>query len=343
MVSLARAELAELDPPARREKLRREWARLLGDVEPASDPATLSWEEICLGDIVAQRIVLEVEREIVVPLLLLTPTASAGQRAATASGVSGIVLATAQEGKASFLQSRGQEVAHLLRDGIAVCLPELRGTGETATSDARGLRLVPSEDTVITPAELMLGQTMVGSRLRDLRSVLRYLRGRQDMQPLRVALWGDSFAPVNPADFEDPPAGGDVEPHRAEPASALLALLCGLFEDSVAAVAARRGLVGFASMLASAFFYVPHDVLVPGVLRAGDITDVAAALAPRPLCIEGWVDGRNRVVTQPELGRWLAPVQGAYADHLDCLRITSHLDGGVARWLSAALGTGDGL
>jgi len=40
-------------------------------------------------------------------------------------------------------------------------------------------------------------------------------------------------------------------------------------------------------------------VIVPGILQAGDIPDLTAALAPRPVRLVGLVDGRNR------------PVQGA--------------------------------
>jgi dienelactone hydrolase len=349
MLSLARAELAGLDPPARRAKLRGEWAHILGDIDPVSHPTALSRQESHMGNVAAERIALEVERGIVVPLLLLLPADSVARSAsegahrwmATGDGTTHVVLGIAQQGKAQFLKTHGHEVAQLLGNGIAVCLPDLRDTGETATSDARGLRLVPSEATVISPAELMLGQTLVGSRLRDLRAVVRYLRGRSETRSLRMAIWGDGFAPVNPASFEDPPSDSDVELHKAEPMGALLALLAALFEEDMVAVVARRGLVGFASMLASHFHYVPHDVLVPGLLKTGDISDVAAALAPRPLCLEGLVDGRNRVVMQPQLNCWLAPVQQAYAAHLDRLRISSCMNEGVAAWLTTALRIGD--
>ena len=53
-------------------------------------------------------------------------------------------------------------------------------------------------------------------------------------------------------------------PDQAEPLGGLLALLGGLFEDDVRAVAVRGGLVSYASLLDSPFFYVPHDAVVPG-------------------------------------------------------------------------------
>ena len=78
--------------------------------------------------------------------------------------------------------------------GVAVCLPDVRGTGETSPGGARDRQ---TEATSLSATELMLGGTLLGARLRDLRAVLAYLRTRADVDFARVALWGDSFAPVN--------------------------------------------------------------------------------------------------------------------------------------------------
>ena len=149
----------------------------------------------------------------------------------------------------------------------------------------------------------MLGQTLLGSRLRDLRSVLRYLRTRPDLDPARFALWGDSFAPVNPPDLRDPLLGEGEPPNQSEPLGGLLALLGALYEEGIAVVAARNTLPGYLSVLADAYCYVPHDAIVPGALTAGDLCDIAAALAPRPLRIEGLVDGRNRRLPDADVQR----------------------------------------
>ena len=45
---------------------------------------------------------------------------------------------------------------------------------------------------------LLFGETLLGARLRDLRTVIRFLRERKSMR--RIALWGDSFAAVNAPD-----------------------------------------------------------------------------------------------------------------------------------------------
>src|SRR5262249_59176635 len=107
-----------------------------------------------------------------------------------------VVVAFAQEGKQAVLKNRSDVIAALLEGGAAVCLPDLRGCGETRPGDGRGRT---SSATAISATELMLGRTMLGLRLRDLRSVLEHLRSRPDVDGKPVALWGDSVAPANPA------------------------------------------------------------------------------------------------------------------------------------------------
>jgi hypothetical protein len=76
---------------------------------------------------------------------------------------------------------------------------------------------------------------------------------------------------------------------------------------------------------------------VPGALTAGDLCDVAAALAPRPVRLEGLVGGRNCVVEEPALRRALEPALAAYRDHPDRLVLTAGMTGETAAWLAAAL------
>jgi dienelactone hydrolase len=301
----ARRRLAGLTPTERRRRLRQEWAELLGTVQPGAAPVVKSHRTEHLGDVTLDRTVLEVEPGIVVPLLVLAP-----QRPATKPVP--VVVALAERGKQAFLKGRSADLAELLQGGVAVCLPDLRGTGETAPAGAGRGRV--SASTALSASELMLGETMLGSRLRDLRGVLRYLRGRPRLDAARVGLWGDSFAAANPGERPlEVPLDADRLPDQAEPGGALLALFGALFEEGVRAVFARGGLTGYAALLDSPFCYVPHDAVVPGALTAGDIGDVAAALAPQPLRLAELVDGRNRRVPAGRLAEILAPVSAGYA------------------------------
>jgi hypothetical protein len=166
--------------------------------------------------------------------------------------------------------------------------------------------------------ELMLGDTLLGERLKDLRTVLAYLGTRPDLDSHRVGVWGDSFAPANPArlildEFPQWQIGPEIE-EQAEPLGGLLALLGALYEDSVRTVAVRRGLASYLSILDDRFAYVPADVIVPDILEVGDIAEVAASVAPRPLLLDGPVDGRNRAIPETLLRRQLEPLYKAYGE-----------------------------
>jgi hypothetical protein len=220
-------------------------------------------------------------------------------------------VAVGQHGKQAFLKERSAPISELLAGGAAVCLPDLRGTGETRPDgDSRGRS---SASTSLSSTELMLGQTLVGSRLRDLRSVLRYLRNHRELDASRIALWGDSFAAPNPVDRRlEVPLDADKLPDLAEPLGGLVVLLGALFEDDIRAAYVRGGLVSFQSVLENPFCYVPHDAIIPSALTAGDIANVAASLAPRPLRLESIVDGHNRSVTDGALRMALEPTREAY-------------------------------
>jgi dienelactone hydrolase len=311
-VAVARERLAKLTLAERRQELRRNWANLLGDVEPKPGPKVvtavprpqvLDWP-LPKGSAVettVERLALEVEPGIVVPLILLTPKSAAKRP---------VVIGVSQAGKQAFLDQRSETIAEMLKAGMAVCLPDLRGTGETKPDDGRGRG---SSATSLSSVELMLGQTAVGVRVRDLRSVLRYLRTRTELDPGTLALWGDSFAATNPRDKNlAVPLDTADAPQLSEPLGALVALLTALYEDEVRAVSARGGLIAFQSLLDSPFVHVPHDMIIPGALTAGDLSDVAAALAPCPLQLADFVDGQNRQATAEEATAALAPVQQAY-------------------------------
>jgi len=156
---------------------------LLGDVEVASQPVVRKHERDNRSGVNVERIQIGTEPGIIVPVLLLVPKINSPRRA---------VVAVAQSGKQSFLRHRSQQIADLLQAGAAVCLLDLRGTGETDPGDDRGRR---SAATSFSSSELMLGQTLVGARLRDLRQVIRFLRKRDDMDSSSVVVWGDSFSP----------------------------------------------------------------------------------------------------------------------------------------------------
>lgn len=299
-LNAARATLARLGPEARREWLQKSWESKLGDIQPNPRPeATVHWKRPW-PDAEAEGITLAVEPGITVPMVLLRPR----------NARPAVVVAVAEGGKERLLALRASEIATLLKGGFAVCLPDVRGTGETAPDSRRG----PSSTGIsLAATELMLGNTLLGARLKDLRTVLAYLSARPDLAGEQIGVWGDSFAPANPRRLlpDELPAWqiGPETQYQAEPLGGLLAILAGLYENNVRAIAVRGGLASYLSLLEYPFVYVPGDVIIPGIVEAGDLSDVMAVLAPRATLFESLVDGRNRRVRGEDgavnVGQWL--------------------------------------
>jgi dienelactone hydrolase len=207
-----------------------------------------------------------------------------------------IVVAFTQGGIQALLSQRAETVAALLQEGIGLCFAEMRGMGPARD---RGRT---SSATSLSATELMLGETVLGHQLRELRELLAHLRKHADVDAPRLVLWGESLTTVNPPDRDlAVPLDADSQPALAEPGCCLLALLGGLFEKDVRAICGRGGLASYQSLLRSPFVYAPHDAVVPGMLLVGDVTDTAADLAPRSVRLEGLVDGLNRRVFKADL------------------------------------------
>lgn len=306
------------DQPAanRQAKLQKRWQKTLGEVEPYAAKVTDQSSETRDG-VRIEKFVLAGEREIRVPVLLLIPERKG-------EGKQPLTILLAQSGKAELLKERAETIATLLKAGVAVCLPDLRGMGETRPGDGRGKR---SWATSLSATELMLGQTLVGSRLKDLRSLLAYLRTRKEFDSRRFAVWGDSLAEVNPADRNlKAPRRISNPPEQSEPGGALLALFAGLFEEDLAAVVlARGGLVSWRSLLESPFLYVPHDAVIPGALTTIELSDITETLAPKPLWISGLVNGRNLAVGENSAETTYAGTRSRYekADALGHFRLSA--------------------
>jgi dienelactone hydrolase len=327
-LAAARANLASLPPTERLKNLRASLAAKLGDIEPPVRVAGRTLWTRTFSALTVEGIELQLSPGLRLPLLLVKPQPNSFRRLP-------VILALAQAHKDRFLVERSTVLPELLKRGTAVCLADVRGTGEVAPGSAT---------TSLVATELMLGNTALGARIKDTRALLRYLSGRQDLDPRRVALWGDSFAAVNPRglllDQSVLLEPGRQEPgpqaiQQAQPVGGLLALLTALYEDKVQAVGVRGGLVSFLSVLKDRFCYMPQDIVVPDILESADLVDVIAALSPRPMVLEGLVDGRNRLLSSAELEEELGVARAAYRGTPSKLVVREQTDeSSFASWMA---------
>lgn len=279
-IEAVRAELSRMPAPSRLAFLRERYSRALQLPPPQAYQLRDCGREDSASRTILKR-VLTTEADIAVPLIVIVPK----QKKPVP-----VVAAIAQEGKKCFLQERAEAVEKLLAGGIAVCVPDLRGCGET---DPDGDRSWFGKATEISSSELMLGRTQLGNRLHDLLAVQSFLATLPELNAAKLALWGDSSAAVNPPGFNDPPLRTQPAAAIGEPGAGLLVLLGGLFNPAVRVVFARRTLASWLSVLEMPFVHLPHDIIVPGIVDAGDIRDLTDALSHCKIAMSNLIDGRN--------------------------------------------------
>lgn len=285
-------------PPANLDALRKRWSALLGDIEPAKQPkASRATSENFDGGAIL-RILLDLEPGVSIPMMLIVPL---GDKK------SPVIVMVAQHGKSGFLRDRRDAIDTLLKAGVAVCLVDVRGTGELkpGTGADRG-----SSRTSVSQTNLILGQPVIGSQLKDLRTVIRWLQTREGIDGKRLAVWGDSFAKVNPPDVRLA-VPLDVEgPAISEPVGDHLALLAGLFEEKIRAIYARGGVSIVPSMFSGPYFAIPHDAIVPNHRQIPEAISPAIRESMKgSFKRDGVVDAQNREVEKAsdpvEVAKWM--------------------------------------
>ncbi len=235
-----------------------------------------------------------------------------------------VVLVICHEGPLEFVARHPRVVAILVESGCEVVLPELFGTGRSRPGDTRG-RTSYSASLSATAQMLPVDTRTSGAEY------LKALMTRFSDQELVV--WGESLSGPNDASRQIAVPHDLGQPKLAEPWSSSVVSICSLLKPSVRAVLARGSLVSFRSVLDSPFIHVPHDALPINVFRAGDLPDVWAALAPKPLRLEGLVDGTNRRVTGERLQKALKPVADAYKKGGLVVKENYSSDAEIAKWI----------
>jgi dienelactone hydrolase len=321
----SRRQLAALDPLARRKQIRNHWAQILSAPEPADkSKATRVRTRRFDGGNRVDYLRLETEPGITVPLLLLLPAK------ASRDSPSPVVVVVSESGKEDLLAARHAEFAKLLDANFAICLPDLRGSGETRPGSSIGRG---STMTTLSCRYQVLGETLVGARLRDLRSTLSFLRSRPEIGD-KIALWGDSLAPANP------PGRSEIVPHAADhpnvqsqPGGGLLVMLAALFEDDIDLVYNRGSFASFGSLLDSPFLFAPHASIIPGALTHSDIPDIAAVLAPLPLRLSDCIDGLNRTLDPTQVAQAFLPATVSYRAASASDQLDLDPGGSAAEWI----------
>ncbi len=290
------------EPHASAVQLQQELTKVLGPMTPFTSYRVQSIRQ---GFGKSEYVVLKVEENFLVRLQLLWPSGLGKTKPP-------VVIGFSQEGNLRLKRARRPLIQSLLGQKIAVCLTEFRGIGDGRHGELYRGRLSPSAG--IAATSLMLGESLLSSRVRDLQTVIAYLSNRKDVDRKRIGLWGDSLAATNGVGNElAVPLDATPYPERGEPLGGVAALLAALYEPHIRAVYVHGGLMSYAALLEQPFVYQPSDSMIRGLLKIADLPDIAAALAPRPLRMEELVDGCNRQVSRNQAENTYHLARAVYA------------------------------
>ncbi len=255
-------------------------------IEPGTPLGPQSKEPARWGEHVVERISFQTDPGVFVSCLVLRPSGAARPRKAA--------VWVYERDRRSLLRERSREMLALLDAGWLICIPNVRGTGESAPE---GSYTFLNDETSQNCGGFEIARPLIGFRVKDVLCTLAYLRGRSDVRADHLVLVGDSLAERNPALI--PGKRQVVSPgpsvlHQGESLGAYLAVMAAALDGRVRAVAANGPLLSWLSLFDDLYFYHQNNLWVPHVLRHFDFADLCAALAPRPVLLLNPADGLNR-------------------------------------------------
>ena len=152
----------------------------------------------------------------------------------------------------------GGLIEWLVGQGYIVAATDLSGTGET--EDGR---------TIFNPFRaLQIGRSIPGIQAGDIIRTLRFLLNRKDVRKDKIGAF----------------AAGDAGPALLHAA---------VFEKQIRKAALLSAPVSYRSIVTSRRYNYDFAVMIPGVLTAYDLPDLAAAITPRPLLVVNGADNTS--------------------------------------------------
>ena len=155
---------------------------------------------------------------------------------------------------ASMKEGERDIAVQAVREGHIVIAPTARGFGETRTEEDRNANAVSSCRTQLMH-DLLVGRTPIGDRVWDISRLIDWALDHEEIDPRRIAITGNS-------------GGGTVSLHAAACETRITDAVPSCYFNTFA------GSIGAMKHCDCNY--------VPGILRLGEMYDVAGLIAPRP-------------------------------------------------------------
>ncbi len=209
------------------------------------------------------------------------------------------------EGKAADALPGGR-IEKLVKKGFLVIAPDLSGIGEMG--DTRNRFVNKFEP-------MLIGRSVVGIRAGDVVRIVQFLKNRQDVKENEIS--AISFGSLS-----------TVLLHSA------------VFENSINKIILVEPLLSYSSIVMNRFYEVPFSAVVPGVLQAYDLPDLAAAVAPRKLLMINIKDQMNEPAKPDVIGKEMNVVHSVYSSEdaknnlkISVLKTNEEIDAAAYYWI----------
>jgi len=248
---------------------------LSGYQEPSVFHGTVFTGRIQREDYIIDKYFVKGEGDYIVPYLLMIPDKPNNKA----------LLYLHPSGK-SAEASVGGEMEWFVKNGFTVLAPDMIGTGEMGPGDFRGDSYIGGVSLNVWFCSMLIGRSIVGIRAGDVVRLTRLLKGTSGISEV----YGFAMKEMGP-----------VLLHAAA------------FDQAISRIALMEPYSSYRSIVMNRY-YEPgfmHSA-VPGALKAYDLPDLAASLAPRKLLMAGITDGAGKIAEADNVNKEFAVIKNAY-------------------------------
>ncbi len=263
------------DPEKHLSEVLKEARNLSGFRKPAvGDEPVFSGRYQMKGYII-EKYFVKGEGNYIIPYLLMMPDDPAGKA----------LIYLHPDGK-NAEEAAGGEMEWFVKHGFAVLAPDLVGTGEMGPGDFRGDAYIEGGSHNLWYLSMLIGRSIVGIRAGDVVKLTSLLKQRTGLNEV----YGLSHKEM-----------------------AAVLIHAAAFEPSISRIALVSPCSSYRSIVMNRFYnssLIPG--VVPGALKAYDLPDLAATLAPRLLTLAGVTDGYGKVNDTASVNSDLAVIKTEY-------------------------------
>ena len=228
-------------------------------------------------DYVVEKYFVKGEGDYVIPYLLMVP-ANRNNKA----------IIYLHPGSKSDEAEPGGEIEWFVKNGFTVLAPDMIGMGEMGPGIFRGDANIDGVSHNVWYASILIGRSIVGIRAGDVVRLTGLLKRNNEVTEI-YGLARKEMAPV--------------------------LLHAASFDPAITRIALIEPYSSYNSIVMNRFYKSSFIYgVVPGALKAYDLSDLAATLAPRRLLMAGVTDGNEKSTNVESINKELVLIRSAYQD-----------------------------